>query len=257
MRDNVLIEISDILSSFDINEISRLIKDQINSDYENDPSTDILTDQFSPLYISYSKIMNNNNYSSEVKSEVEKYFNEICEIFLSCICEKFHLNINQDWKEDNFKNIPGITMALYNFFVLDFEKNLYEVILNYILKNMKFIYKTFEGMKNKKDSSTLVNKKSLSPEFSLIVSNIYDIATWILHQMTEEEFFEYIHEDYLPLKLVRGLFAKGYIVGEFVEVIADIFSASIMLRSSIGFDIISKITTGEINDPFDKSSDEL
>jgi len=255
MRDNVLSEISDILGSFDINEISRLIKDQINSDYENDPSTEMLTNHFSPLYVNYSKIVNSDDYTKEVKDEVERHFIEICEIFLNAICDKFHLSINQEWKDDNYKNIPGITMAMYSFFVLDFATNVYEVVLNYILKNAKDIYRTFEGLKNKKDASTLANKKILSPEFSLIASNIYDISMWILQQITEEEFFDYLPKSYLPLKLMRKLFADGYIVGDFVDVVADIFSASIQLRSQVGFTIISKIRTGEIKDPFDKSSD--
>lgn len=41
MKESVFIEVSDILDSFDIEEISRLVKEQING--EDDPSTDSLS----------------------------------------------------------------------------------------------------------------------------------------------------------------------------------------------------------------------
>jgi hypothetical protein len=255
MKENIIKEVSDILSSFDINEISKLIQDQINSDYTSEPSTDIITDHFRPLYASYAREMSN-DYPNEVQEEVESYFMSICELFLNAMCEKFHLSINQEWKDDNYKNIPGITMALYSFFVLDFSTNVYDVILNYILRNTKNIYKTFEGMKNKKDASTIVNRKSLSPEFCVIASNIYDIAAWILQQLSDEDFVSYMNQDYLPLKLIRGLISEGYLGGDFVEVICDIFTYCVTFRSNICFTIISKIRTGEIADPYEKVETE-
>lgn len=250
MKESVFIEVSDILDSFDIEEISRLVKEQING--EDDPSTDSLSlvNHLWPLYYKYTKIMKNESVDPDTKEDAEDRFYKICKIFLEEIFKKFDLSLNQDWLDNHYGDIPAITLAFYSFFIVDFNMNLYQVIVNYILENGKIINDTFEILRNKKDASTLSNKKSLSPEMALIVSNIYDISDWILTQINEEEYLNLLEEDYVPLRLIKELYNQGILAGEFVSKIYEIYFNNIPLKSNIGFNIIYNIKTGNIKDIF-------
>lgn len=250
MNQDILLEVSDILASFDIEEISRLINDQINTDYENDNSTEILMNHFKPLYIKYKNIVDNYPTDSDIRHESDIRFVEICNVFLDAICNKFNLEFDNDWRSSNIGNLPGVTMAMYEFFIMDFANNLYEVFVNYILRNTKNLYKTFESLKNKKDASTLINRKNLSPEMSLIISNIYDVSTWIMEQVDEDEFFNYTPVEYLPFKIIHGLYLEKIISGEFMLVINEIFRSSMVLKSDVCFKIVSNTNIGIIKDPY-------
>jgi len=254
MKDEVLLEVSDILDSFNIEEMSKLIKSQINSDYENDSSTEILTDHFKPIYVKYKYILDKYPEDSDVRVEAERNFMKVCNVFLQAICKKFDLTLDMEWMESNIPNLPGMAMAMYSFFIIDFSSNVYDVLVNYIGRNTKMLCKAFESLKNKKDASTLVNKKNLSPEMSLIVSNVYDVSNWILEQVDEDTFFKYLSVDYLPFKVVYGLYSKNVISGEFMSVVNDIFRSSTALKSDICFKIVSNTKIGAIRDPYKADS---
>ncbi len=255
MKDSVLIEVSEILNAFNISEITKLIEEQINDDYSEDNSTDIMVDHLKPLYYTYAN-MTKYKLDEDTKREAENRFYAICKVFIDAICKKFKLVIDEEWLNDNPSTLIALTFTLYSFFVLEFSANVNEVLLNYILQNTSEIYEVFEGMRNKKDSSTIANKKTMSPEMALIISNIYDISSWIFNKMTEAEFFNYLNDDYLPLQLIETLFDDGKISGEFMEAINEIFKANIRLKSKTCFTIIYKFRNEELKDPLFKSSNE-
>lgn len=237
MKDTALIEVSEILKEFNIDEISRIIEDQFNTNYSEDSSTDSVVDHLKPLYYTY-RTLTKQQLDEDTKKDAEIRFYSVCNLFINAISKKFNLHIDHEWLDDNIGYLPGLTYSLYSFFIIDFSSNVYEVLLNYILKNTSEIYEVFEGMRNKKDSSTLANKKSLSPEMSLIISNIFDISLWIFNKMTEDEFFNYLSDEYTPLKIIKKLFNDGKISGDFIEVINEIFQSNIRLRSKTCFEMI-------------------
>lgn len=237
MKQTVIYEVSEILDTFNLEEITKLLQNQIYS--SEDYGTKV--DHFKPLYYKYQSIINTEGNSDEIKNTAITKFMDVCNIFLSLICKKFHLEIDQSWKDDHYNDLPGFAMALYSFFVLDISSNIYDVCVNYINKNTQFIYEAFEDRKSKKDAATLVNKKILSPELAIIVSNIYDISTWILSQLTEEQFIQYLNTDYIPLKFIIGILENGILSGEFMIEINDIYSSNIGLKSDVCFQLISHI----------------
>jgi hypothetical protein len=245
MKQYVVYEVSEILDMFNIEEISKLLDKQINIDNESEFLSNT-TDYFKPLYYKYKCIMEAEDNSEEIKEFAKERFMTICQIFLVKICNKYGISIDDVWKDDHYEDIPGFTMGFYSFFILDLSSNIYDVCLNYIKCNLTYIYETFEDRKNKKDASTLVNKKSMSPELAIVVSNIYDVTTWILGQLSEEQFMEYMNQDYLPLGLIRGLFEEGKLVGEFMYELNNIYSSQYELKSTICFNIITNIRTGKI-----------
>lgn len=245
MRENILIEVSNILDTFNIAELSILIKEQIRDD--TDDFTNITTNYFKPLYYNFAKLTKY-DLDEDIKRDAEDRFFEICQVFIDEICKKYNLQIDPEWVSSKYDDIPAITLALYSFFVLDFVQNIYEVTLNYILDNSDLVFKTFEEMKNKKDASTLTNKKTLSPEMTIVISNIYDIVKWIFLNISEEDFLDYLDNEYVPLKLIKPLFSEGKINGEFVDVIADMLNRNVALNSKIGFDFTINVKTGVIRD---------
>lgn len=245
MKQSVVYEVSDILDMFNLEEIARLLNQQINA---NELSELVVTpaDHFKPLYYRYKRVMDSEGNSDEIVQTAETKFINICNIFLTMICKKFNLVIDQEWKDNHYKDLPGFTMAMYSFFVLDLKSNMYDVCFNFITKNKSDIYATFEDRKNKKDAMTLVNKKILSPEMAVIVSNIYDVTTWIMSQLSEEQFLNYLNQDYLPLKLIRGLLEDGIMSGEFMEEVNEIYCKNFSFKSDVCFKLISNMKAESI-----------
>ena len=235
MKQTVIYEISEILDTFDIEEITKLLQNQIES---NDVIGTRGVDHFKPLYYKYQSILNTDENSDEIKDQAKSRFMNICKIFLKLISDKYHLDIDDNWLSDNYNNIPGLAMALYSFFVLDVESNIYDVCLNYIKKNQSFIYESFEDRKTKKDAATLINKKMVPQEIAIIISNIYDISSWILSQLSEEQFIEYLNPDYLPLNLISNMLNEGLMNGDFMVELNDIYTSNISLKSSVCFQLI-------------------
>lgn len=251
MRETFFADVSEILDSFDIEEISRLLTNQINND-EDITYTHATTEvnYLLPLHQNYIKLKEANDVEEDTMKEAEYKYFQICRFILKEICDKYNLSINENLLENNYADIPKIALQFYHFFILDFNMNLYQVIVNYIMENAKEIIKNFEGMKTKKDMSYLSNNTSLSNEMGLILSNIYDISEWILIQMSEEEYFELLEEEYIPLELIKNLYLSGDLAGEFVDKIYDIYHNNIALKSGICFDIIYNIKNGTIKDNF-------
>ena len=255
MNENTFIEVSDILDSFDIDEIRGIINDQINNHFDDDVYTEKMHDYLKPLYYNYARL---SKYSldEDTKEKAESKFYAICIAFLQAILGKFNIDLDKEWVSDHYSDLPAITIAFYTFFVLDFESNVYEVLVNYINANSELVAKTFEGLKIKKDASTLSNKKNLSPQMALIISNIYDISEWIFGQLDESDYFKYIDNSYVPLQLIKALYENEYLTGEFADVILQILHINIPLKSKICFDFIYQVKNGEIKDEFTKEPEE-
>ena len=112
------------------------------------------------------------------------------------------------------------------------------------------MYETFEDMRNNKDSSTLVNKKSFSPEMTVIISNIYDVTKWIFLNINEEDFFEYSDTDQVPIKLLKPLFEEGHLGVSFVSKISEMLEKNVTFNSLIGSRFIIETRTDGVKDFF-------
>lgn len=240
MRESVLIEVSDIMDSFDEEQMSKLVHDQIYNYDNSDASGDIVTDHFKPIYFKYISL-NNYEMDDDVKVMAATKYAKICNMIVDEISNKFNFTIDKDWYNSSEKNMSAITLALYAFFVLDIKSNLTYILHEYINRNFEALYKNFEDCKNKKDASTLANKKEIPIEKAVIISNIYDITDYIMNDLTEEEFFDYMEKDYLPLSLVKTIFDEGNMSGNFMEALNTFYRKNLPMKSSICFDIISYI----------------
>lgn len=237
MKSTTIEAVSEIIDTFNIEEISGLLERQIEMD-ENGMN-ESKTDYFHPIYLKYRSIIDSEETSEECKLDAENRFRIVCDLFLDKLLGKFHITLDNDWKEDHRNEIPALVTAIYCFFVKDLISNLQEVLINYINQNRKAIYDVFEERKTKKDASTLVNKRNFSIDLAVILSNIYDTSSYILKQLSEEEFLEYMNPDYGPKTIIEDLMQDGTLEGDFMEVIEEIYENCIGVKGGVCFNILS------------------
>ena len=172
MTESSYIEISEIMDSFDLDEVQRLIHDQI--EMLDEDTCENMIDNFKILYTKYASIQENQDQMDEddYNYTVARFY-KICELFIEEVCDKYNISINEEYLNDHYGDIPRLALCLYRFFVIDFKGNLYHVLLTYIQENMEQIAQAFESAKLKRDASTLVNKKIEDSNVGLVVSNIY------------------------------------------------------------------------------------
>ena len=238
MEKTIIEDVSEILETFNLEEIKDLLKKQV--DLTENIGTN-MTDYFMPLYFSYKSIIEAEENSQEMKYEATTRFNEVCNLFIDAICEKFHLEINDEWRMLHEMDLPGLVTAMYCFFIKDIVSNIQEVCINYIQKNRKEIFTVFEDRKKKKDASTLVEKRKHPIDMAVIIANIYDVSSWILSQLSEEQYIEYMNDQYVPLRVLYPMFQNGDISGDFLETINEAYSQNLELKAETCYQILSVI----------------
>lgn len=236
MNKDILIERSEILEAFNLDEFAILIDEQIGKG-----STDYSCplDHFKPIYYRYRQLKDM-DMNSDLSDDLEQKFTEFCLEIIKRIQNAFNITLSDAWIDIHISDIPAITLVLYSFFILELTKNIEDAIQRFISLNVENLYPIFEDRKGKKDASTNMYMKSMSSEKALLMANIYDVATHVVETMTEEEFLQYLPEGYVPKEVLQKLFDDGTITGEFMDQIREIFSSSIELKSMICFNIESQ-----------------
>jgi hypothetical protein len=235
--------IEDILDYFNIERTYKLINEQLRDDDLSPSGT--LPDHLKPMWVKYKEIHPDpkEGIDSSVMYAVNERFDTICRIFIDSIAKKYGITLDVGWFEDRSRDeIHTITLFMYTFFVLDLESNIKEVLYKYIVNHSEELASSFgEPIKNRKDSPFLTFKKSMPSDYAVVCATINDVCMWILDQMTEDEFFSYLDEDYIPLPLIKSLFEEGHMAGDFMGHIYNFFINNNTVRCRVIFDIISII----------------
>ena len=249
--DNANLELSEILDTFDTNEISLIVDSQI-LDPKFDMLGDASVDQFSPLKNRYEGIIEINE-NPDILEEVQARFLSICDIFLDALEKKFSIKVSDEWKESHRNDIPEITEALYNTFVLNFITNMEDILFNYIMKNKMDIFRAFEDDRNKKDASTIAKKKNFNIEDAVILADIYDICAWILDNLTVDSWFEYSDLEEVDMALIHSMYESTDLMDSeegdppvsvtFVDRLTEIFKKDTSVKGVLCFNLINRLTT--------------
>ena len=249
--DNANLELSEILDTFDTNEISLIVDSQI-LDPKFDMLGDASVDQFSPLKNRYEGIIEINE-NPDILEEVQARFLSICDIFLDALEKKFSIKVSDEWKESHRNDIPEITEALYNTFVLNFITNMEDILFNYIMKNKMDIFRAFEDDRNKKDASTIAKKKNFNIEDAVILADIYDICAWILDNLTVDSWFEYSDLEEVDMALIHSMYESTDLMDSeegdppvsvtFVDKLTEIFKKDTSVKGVLCFNLINRLTT--------------
>ena len=244
--DNMFGKLEDLRELLEVDSNTALFYEQIMNEDEDYTSPKI--DHFTELYQSFSEIFEDDTIPQDDLATVTDQFTQICCHIINYINEKFDTDIEVESLMDSSHNLPGITKAMYQFFIVEFYANILSIMKNYISENLSSLYDNFSELNQKKDVMTGYFKKELSEEMSIIASNIYDVTDFIFTKLDGSTALNYCDKDNLAAVVIKKLLDEGNVSDDFLTAIADIYKNNVNLRSRIGFEIVFAIKNGEIKD---------
>ena len=244
--DNMFGKLEDLRELLEVDSNTALFYEQIMNEDEDYTSPKI--DHFTELYQSFSEIFEDDTIPQDDLATVTDQFTQICCHIINYINEKFDTDIEIESIMDASHNLPGITKAMYQFFIVEFYTNILSIMKNYISENLSSLYDNFSELNQKKDVMTGYFKKELSEEMSIIASNIYDVTDFIFTKLDGSTALTYCDKDNLAAAVIKKLLDEGNVSDDFLTAIADIYKNNVNLRSRIGFEIVFAIKNGEIKD---------
>ncbi len=244
--DNMFGKLEDLRELLEVDSNTALFYEQIMN--EDDDYTSPKIDHFTELYQSFSEIFEDDTVPQDDLATVTDQFTQICCHIINYINEKFDTDIEVESIMDASHNLPGITKAMYQFFIVEFYANILSIMKNYISENLSSLYDNFSELNQKKDVMTGYFKKELSEEMSIIASNIYDVTDFIFTKLDGSTALTYCDKDNLAAAVIKKLLDEGNVSDDFLTAIADIYKNNVNLRSRIGFEIVFAIKNGEIKD---------
>lgn len=244
--DNMFGKLEDLRELLEVDSNTALFYEQIMNEDEDYTSPKI--DHFTELYQSFSEIFEDDTVPQDDLATVTDQFTQICCHIINYINEKFDTDIEVESLMDSSHNLPGITKAMYQFFIVEFYANILSIMKNYISENLSSLYDNFSELNQKKDVMTGYFKKELSEEMSIIASNIYDVTDFIFTKLDGSTALTYCDKDNLAAAVIKKLLDEGNVSDDFLTAIADIYKNNVNLRSRIGFEIVFAIKNGEIKD---------
>ena len=234
MVKELLIERGEILENFSREELDDILQDQMDGLFNE--VNGIPIDYFKPYYYKY-RSMKERDMDDDTRTFLEDEFYEISTTFIRKISKVFNLTFDEDWVVEHKRDIPSVALLIYNFFVLELGSNIEDAVHRAIKLESESLYKLFEDRKNKKDGSTVTYSKLSDPHMGIILANIYDAAVQVIEDMTEEDYVNYLPDGYVPGDFVKKMLQNGYLTGEFMSVIREIFTKSSFLQAMICFNI--------------------
>ena len=239
-------KLEDLRELLDVNTNSTVFYEQITNDDEDYTSPKI--DRFTELFQNYTEVLGQDDLPQDDIIEITDQFTQICAHIINYINDEFNTDIEVDSLMDESHNLPGITKAMYQFFIVEFYTNILSIMKNYISENLSSLYDNFSELNQKKDVMTGYFKKELSEEISIIASNIYDVTDFIFTKLDGSTALTYCDKDNLAAAVIKKLLDEGNVSDDFLTAIADIYKNNVNLRSRIGFEIVFAIKNGEIKD---------
>lgn len=252
--DNMFGKLEDLRELLEVDSNTALFYEQIMNEDEDYTSPKI--DHFTELYQSFSEIFEDDTIPQDDLATVTDQFTQICCHIINYINEKFDTDIEVESIMDASHNLPGITKAMYQFFIVEFYANILSIMKNYISENLSSLYDNFSELNQKKDVMTGYFKKELSEEMSIIASNIYDVTDFIFTKLDGSTALTYCDKDNLAAAVIKKLLDEGNVSDDFLTAIADIYKNNVNLRSRIGFEIVFAIKNGEIKDLYKLSKND-
>ena len=246
MFDQDVIDLSEVIETFDVDENRRLLEVQLE-DLHND-ACERFIDNFKMLYSRFASIRDQEPRDPDVFENAKDLFYDICSMYIDRIADEFDITVDDQFIEDNWEDLPSVALQFYLFFVLDFRSNLSYALFNYIGNHLTDIANQFEGAKQRRDAFSESNKVMEDPDTALIASNIYDVVDWIMEQLDAESFLDLMEPGYVALEPMKKMVEEGTIDGVFVPAIGHILRENISLKGRICFDIICKLQGYDLED---------
>ena len=235
---DTLMEVANILESFDEENLCEIFKSQI---LLSDDLTALKINHLTPLYVSYQKVMNTPGVDEDAVAEVKSKFQSVCSSIIQFICAKFNLSMDINWIESNYGKLPAIAMCMYQFFVLDIFYIYLKALNNYISLNIDDLFNAFSDNMQEKDVTTITNMKIMDSKYATIISSMYDVTDYAFTMMDNDMILEYIGSKYAPGAILAKMLDAGSLTGDFANVFANLYKQDLALRSKITFELIYRI----------------
>lgn len=168
----------------------------------------------------YEKLVALNNDDSDVLASLRDDAREFYEELVRKINSKFDLDIDLDVIEElDFHGVQNVAEALYEFFIVNYIKNISKYLSNMIINNRKDISDELSSKTPSTDVSTLGQIEKLGDnEFAIIMANINDtVAIARSMEITTLDFIELFNQDYFDVAVIKHCIENHVINGDFVE----------------------------------------
>lgn len=235
--------IEDLLDFFDTERTAKTIEQQIMTD---EFGLDAPIDYYRPYYTKFKtlEVDIDNGITESMVSACRHKAKVIALMFIEAILKKFNLHIDEFWIDNmDEAQLQGVTIVLYDFFILHLREYLLEVITRYIDANSKMLADQFEhNPRIARDASLSAFLKVVDEDYAVIGANVYDVCFLTLNNLNEIEYINHINADNEIQPHIKRFFEEGKISGNFIDVLEQMMAdVSNGLKSHMGFEIVAYI----------------
>lgn len=215
------------------------IRDQINIPQQQ-------TDYLTPVMDMLQEMLEAADKKEDLdeSNDIKDYIHQISVDIIELVCDKFDITI--EYEEIDGDTVKELAMALYEFFILEFIDNVARFFYRYIKRNKATLSENLMDDNEKKDSTTIANKKKIKDkELLAINNNLPAVINSIIELDTDElEFIELAGESgSYSANLLMGLVGKGLMFGNFADAMLNrLDDTSLQLKDYIIIDLDSRLT---------------
>ena len=194
--------------------INEEIAEQVENPFESRINfLDDYFDEYDDLVEQYEE---NPDMMSILKTDAHAF----CCSVIKLIEEKFNLDIDDENINDlGIDKLRSITYALYEFFVVNYSKNLKKFFVKYIIKNSNEIYNVLSNVQEKQDVVTASYKQKLTDEkIAVILSNLKAVIEYVNSLDLEPlEVMDIYNPERYDIYQLTALVTEGTMNGDFTS----------------------------------------
>lgn len=233
--------VENLLEFFDTEQTAKTIREHILTDSFG---LDLPIDHYKPYYAKFKTLESavDNGVPEDIVKDCRHKARVIAIMFIDAILKKYQLRIDEHWVENMGENeVQGLTIILYDFFVLRMKEYLFEVITRYIDANAKMLADQLDTNSKVGGGATYaVMLKILPEEYAIIGANIYDVCYIVLNNLSELDYINHVSADNEIQPHLKKFFEEAKITGNFMDAITTMVDhVGNGLKSYLGFEIIS------------------
>lgn len=197
--------------------LEECLKDQINDPYSS--STNFIEPYKESVFMALR-----NDLSEETKASILEDNDNFYTSILEMINDKFDLGIDMTAISNDRDYLMNLTEAIYEFFIINYMKNIKKFFVKFITHNQSDIAEMFDNGKKKDVSTIAFKKKIVSKDIATILANIDSVLSYIYNlNIDSQEFISFFNQDKYEVRVISDAINNFIITGDFVgEFLSDI-----------------------------------
>lgn len=226
---------------------AELINEEISEQVE-DPfvsKVNFLDDYFDE----YDDLMEQYDENPDMVAKLVDDATAFCNEVLKLIDEKYNLDLDDDaLAEYGIEKLKAVTYSLYDFFIINYTKNLKKFFVKYIIKNAEEICNVLNDVRDKTDVTTVSFKQKLNNEHvAVILSNLRTVIEYVNSLDLEPlEVMDIYNPERYDVYQISTMITDGVLNGDFVSkffepiIVQDTSEDYIEIFSSIEGNLLKK-----------------